>query len=130
MEESTNTLRYAERARNIKKSVTRNVISKSLSPAEAAALKRENQTLKLQVMQLEAKLKSSLRSSLDKSSIYENDSVQNKVSSDNFDFGKLEIVTRLHTYCTSLKSKIEKLESQIQANTEDIISASLRADQG
>ena len=50
VEESINTLRYASRTRNIQNSAVRNVVaSKGMSTAEAAALKRENETLKQQL---------------------------------------------------------------------------------
>eukprot|EP00985_Skeletonema_marinoi_P000136 scaffold40_cov85-Skeletonema_marinoi.AAC.1 len=56
VEESTNTLRYAERTRNIKNSAVRNVVSTGLSASEAAALRRENQQLKLELAQMETKM--------------------------------------------------------------------------
>ena len=57
IEESTNTLRYAERTRNIKNSVIRNVVSTGgLSATEAAALRRENQQLKLQLARMESSM--------------------------------------------------------------------------
>ena len=51
VEESTSTLRYAERTRNIKNAAVRNVTAAgaALSPREAAALRRENQRLKLEL---------------------------------------------------------------------------------
>ena len=45
-EESINTLRYAERTRNIKNSAVRNVVTGGLSAGEAAELRKENQQLK------------------------------------------------------------------------------------
>jgi hypothetical protein len=56
VEESINTLRYAERTRNIKNSAVQNTVATSMSPAEAAALRRENQMLKLQLFQAQSKL--------------------------------------------------------------------------
>ncbi len=53
LEESCNTLRYAARARNIKNEAVKNVVGKGLGPAEAAKLKRENQMLKLQLLELQ-----------------------------------------------------------------------------
>ena len=57
-EESTNTLRYAERARNIKNAAVRNVVDRSMSPAEAAKLRKENQSLRLQLLQAQMRLAS------------------------------------------------------------------------
>jgi len=51
IEESTNTLRYAERARCIQNNAKRNVVAMAMSPAEAAALREENQRLKLELKQ-------------------------------------------------------------------------------
>ena len=51
VEESINTLRYATSARNIQNTATRNVV-KSISPEEAAKLRRENALLKEQVKEL------------------------------------------------------------------------------
>ena len=58
VDETANTLRYAERTRSIQNSAVRNVVAASLSPAEAAALRRENQMLKLQLFQVQAKMSS------------------------------------------------------------------------
>mmetsp|Transcript_50168 Transcript_50168/g.98175 ORF Transcript_50168/g.98175 Transcript_50168/m.98175 type:complete len:890 (-) Transcript_50168:567-3236(-) len=49
IEESTNSLRYAERARSIRNNVKRNVFSTALSPAAVAKLQEENKKLKLQL---------------------------------------------------------------------------------
>lgn len=51
-EESINTLRYAERTRNIKNSAVRNVVTGGLSAGEAAELRKENQQLKLELAQI------------------------------------------------------------------------------
>merc|ERR1711957_67323 len=51
IEESTNTLRYAERARCIQNNAKRNVVAMAMSPAEAAVLREENQRLKLELKQ-------------------------------------------------------------------------------
>lgn len=52
-EETINTLRYATSARNIKNTATRNVVE-TVSPEEAARLRRENDLLKQQVKELES----------------------------------------------------------------------------
>ena len=55
-EESINTLRYAESARNIKNKAIRNV-AKVISPEEAARLQRENNLLKKQIHELQRSLR-------------------------------------------------------------------------
>ncbi|CAB9506025.1 Kinesin-like protein [Seminavis robusta] len=52
MEESINTLRYAERARSISNSIKRNVARTSLSPKQCAAITAENMRLKAMVIKL------------------------------------------------------------------------------
>ena len=52
MEESINTLRYAEKARSISNSIKRNVNQAVLTPAQCAALTAENMRLKAQVVKL------------------------------------------------------------------------------
>ena len=56
VEESVNTLRYAERTRNIKNLAVRNVVSSGCSAAKAAALRRENARLRSDVARLESRL--------------------------------------------------------------------------
>lgn len=56
VEESTNTLRYATSARNIKNTATRNIVQE-ISQEEAMALQRENQLLKQQVAELQENLR-------------------------------------------------------------------------
>ena len=58
IEESINTLRYAERTRNIKNSAKVNAVSdRSLAgEAEAAALRKENQQLKLDLSRMESRM--------------------------------------------------------------------------
>jgi len=56
VEESTNTLRYATAARNIKNTATKNLL-KNISQEEAALMQRENQLLKQQVAELQAVLR-------------------------------------------------------------------------
>jgi hypothetical protein len=52
MEETTNTLRYATQARNIKNTVSRNII-RNISPEEAAKLERDNHLLQKKVKTLQ-----------------------------------------------------------------------------
>ncbi len=56
LEESLNTLRYAERTRNITNRVKKNMVKAStLTPAEGAALRRENKVLKAQLLEITKK---------------------------------------------------------------------------
>eukprot|EP00550_Attheya_septentrionalis_P002547 CAMPEP_0198286518 /NCGR_PEP_ID=MMETSP1449-20131203/5588_1 /TAXON_ID=420275 /ORGANISM="Attheya septentrionalis, Strain CCMP2084" /LENGTH=1430 /DNA_ID=CAMNT_0043984289 /DNA_START=169 /DNA_END=4461 /DNA_ORIENTATION=- len=136
VEESINTLRYAERTRNIKNSAVQNTVATSMSPAEAAALRRENQMLKLQLFQAQSKLSGTFavpsRSSSGgmnsqslsiQSSSNEDNSIEGEISINN-----LEIVTKLKAVCSSLRSKLESMESRVHAASDDALSASLRAD--
>ena len=52
LEETVNTLRYAERTRSITNVIKRNMSAKALTPAEAAALRRENKYLRKQLAHL------------------------------------------------------------------------------
>lgn len=63
VEESINTLRYATCARKIKSNATRNII-KNISPEEAAALRRENQLLQNEVLELRETVKRLTQSGL------------------------------------------------------------------
>jgi hypothetical protein len=56
MEESINTLRYAERARSISNSIKRNVTQAMLTPNECAALTAENLQLKALVVSLKKRI--------------------------------------------------------------------------
>jgi hypothetical protein len=56
MEESINTLRYAERARSISNSIKRNVAQAMLTPNECAALTAENLQLKALVVSLKKRI--------------------------------------------------------------------------
>ena len=52
MEESLNTLKYAERAKSISNTIKRNISQTLLTPAQCAALTEENMRLKAMVMKL------------------------------------------------------------------------------
>lgn len=54
MEETVNTLRYAQRARGIQNNATQNLLASSDASAEAAALRREVRVLQLQLAQARA----------------------------------------------------------------------------
>jgi len=52
LEESVNTLRYAQRAKSITNAVKQNVVARSLSSTESFAMQRENKLLKNQIADL------------------------------------------------------------------------------
>ena len=137
VEESINTLRYAQRARNIKNSAVRNVVITAMSATEAAAIRRENQMLKLQVLQLTAKVNGQLSSTTtgtDASEVTQpisrSSSMSDNVTTDaaGLDIEKLEIVTKMRAKCTSMDTKIEQLEEEKISAAEDVLTTSLRAD--
>jgi len=123
IEESTNTLRYAERTRNIKNSAVRNVVSTGLSASEAAALRRENQQLKLELARMEAKM------------IVSN---SGGGGSNGFSFARggfistgeneSEAVTQLQAQCSTLLAEIDLLKGRAQNHGQEVLEASLRAD--
>jgi len=55
LDDSLNTLRYAESTRNITNRVKKNIKTKALTPAEGAALRRENKVLKSQLLEMTRK---------------------------------------------------------------------------
>lgn len=144
VDETVNTLRYAERTRNIKNSAIRNVVVASLSPAEAASLRRENQMLKLKLFQAEAKISSlsSLGTTQNVSMkgetpvLFSNFSEPMDSSSmaivDNdingLDLKDLDIMTRLKANCTSMEEKLCQHDEKYRSLSDDCLEASLRAD--
>ncbi len=149
IDESINTLRYAERTRSIKNTAVRNVVATALSPAEAAALRRENQMLKLKLFQAEAKMSSMRSMGTDPSSRTNLTSLSssnlasfcpsnstsissptNIVSEElnGLDMRRLDIVTKLKVHCTSLEEKLEQVQSKSKLATGDSLEAVLRAD--
>ena len=141
VEESVNTLRYAERTRSIKNIAVKNVVVSTLSPAEAAALRRENQMLKLKLLQTEAKLQASLSTiplgmqvmqqpSIDTScfsvSTHPGSITPNEING--LDIKNLDIVTKLRLHCTSLEEKISYLEHKADEAINDSLQASIRGD--
>ena len=154
IDETVNTLRYAERTRSIKNAAIRNVVATPLTPAEVAALRRENQMLKLQLFQAQAKvtsmssrtLTSPLLSMPNLSSTTTSTSddhahahahastaypashgiVDNELNGLNLN--NLDIVTKLKMHCSSMEEKIDDLESKSKSAVEDSLDASLRAD--
>lgn len=141
VEESVNTLRYAERTRSIKNTAVKNVVISTMTPAEAAALRRENQMLKLQLLQAEAKLKTSSSTtplgmrvvkepSIDASCV-STSTPSASISPDEInglDIKKLDIVTKLRLNCSSLEEKISHLENKADEAIHDSLQASFRGD--
>jgi hypothetical protein len=137
VEESVNTMRYAQRARNIKNSAVRNVVVTAMSATEAAAIRRENQILKLQVLQLTAKVNGQLSSTMTgtdaseaKQPVFGSSSTTDDATTDaaGLDIEKLEMLTKMRAKCTSMDTKIEQLEEEKTAAAEDALTESLRAD--
>jgi hypothetical protein len=141
-DETINTLRYAERTRNIKNSAVRNVVAKNLSPAEAAALRRENQMLKLQLFQAQTKI-SSMSNLTQSNSVFPyketnsaevsvpNALIEQKLANDELnglDIRNLDVVTKLRLHCTSLEEKLQQQEKKAVQDAEESITMSFRAD--
>ncbi len=140
IDESTNTLRYAERTRSIKNSAVRNVVAASLSPSEAAALRKENQMLKLKLVQAQTKL-SSESSKVDISNTTQNiikllstksvDSATPSFAQEEINglgVRELDIVTKLMLHCSAMEEKVNQLEKKSKSVMEDSFEASLKAD--
>jgi len=129
IEESTNTLRYAERTRNIKNSAIRNVVSTGgLSATEAASLRRENQQLKLQLARMESSMIVSKSGGRRASTAPMNFSFGRPSSSDNIMETSSSVTTQLQGQCSSLLAEIEVLKSRAKMHTDEVLEASLRAD--
>ena len=135
IEESINTLRYAERTRNIKNSAVRNVVSSNaMSASEAAALRSENQKLKLELA----------RMMMHSSGGGNGSAGASRSSSVGFSFGgmfasssapaaaatneNIETVTQLQAQCLSLLAEIDLLKERAKGHADEVLQASLRAD--
>lgn len=146
-DETINTLRYAERTRSIKNSAVRNVVATPLSPAEVAALRRENQMLKLQLFQAQAKISSMASMPAVNMPIHAQErnafstppepwgsagpsSAQGIIDNElnGLNLKDLDIVTKLKMHCTSMEETIDQLENKSKATIDDCLDASLRAD--
>ena len=128
IEESTNTLRYAERTRNIKNSAIRNVVSTGgLSATEAASLRRENQQLKLQLARMESSMIVSNSGGRRASTAPMNFSFGRPSSSNNMETSS-SMTAQLQGQCSSLLAEIEVLKSRAKMHSDEVLEASLRAD--
>jgi len=135
IDESTNTLRYATRTRNIKNTAVRNVVAKTLSAVEAAALRKENQMLKLKLLQAQEKISSNdcghIASTLPAVNGLEfgiNDGTQISSPMNALNIEKLEIVTRQKANMVSLQAKINHLEEKLDSANQHILAASTCSD--
>ena len=124
IEESINTLRYAERTRNIKNSAKVNAVSDRSSAGEAAALRKENQQLKLDLARVESRMmmSKSMRG-MDVINSRSGFSMGGLIA-----FGDMESSLQLQAQCSSLYAENELLKAQAQCHAEEILEASLRAD--
>ena len=155
-EESTNTLRYAERARNIKNAAVRNVVDRSMSPAEAAKLRKENQSLRLQLLQAQMRLASGAAEaaagrggggaeaamaaaavlSAGPGAVFDKLPHQGLAAAGHggavvaaeIDVEKLEIVAGLRASLASAGARADSLERRSTRSAEDALTASLKAD--
>ena len=137
VEESINTLRYAQRTRNIKNSAIRNVAVAAVSPVEFARLRKENQMLKLQLLQLQSedKYKTIQMDSTGQTGeskvimnghIHDNNCGNNNING--MDVGGLSRLTQLNAGYSSLNAQIEKLQTQVEVLRQDYLEASLKSD--
>lgn len=124
IEESINTLRYAERTRNIKNSAKVNAVSDRSMAGEAVALRKENQQLKLDLAQMESRMmiSKSMRG-MDMINSRSGFSIGGLIA-----FGDMESSLQLQAQCSSLHAENELLKAQAQSHAEEILEASLRAD--
>ena len=141
IEESINTLRYAERTRNIKNSAVRNVVSSTtMSASEGAALRSENQKLKLELARMMMHSSSSNNGMMIHGG--GGNSSAGRSSSVGFSFGgmfassaavaatseNMEPVTQLQAQCSSLLAEIDLLKDRAKGHADEVLHASLRAD--
>ncbi|KAL7551999.1 hypothetical protein ACHAWF_015208 [Thalassiosira exigua] len=124
VDESVNTLRYAERTRNIKNAAVRNVISSGMSATEAAALRRENQQLRLQLARMECRTATNGGGGGGGGSGFAFGTI---LSANDVEMGSGE-ATQLRAQCTSLLAVIDLLKGRAQGHAQELLEASLRAD--
>lgn len=123
IEESVNTLRYAERTRNIKNSAVRNVVSTGLSANEAAALRRENQQLKLELSKMESMIQSSNGNTMLLQHGGGMVGVRGLRGAENG-----AMVAKLQAQCYSLLAENDTLKERAKSHSNEVLEASLRAD--
>ena len=112
-EESSNTLRYAMRARNIRNEATVNTVATAITPQEAARLRRENQVLKLQLLQAQMDSKVVIGSTGAPGEAY-------NVPGSVVNLDRLDIVMKLRSENASLRERVvasEKVRMDKAVNT-------------
>ncbi len=126
LDETVNTLRYAERTRSIKNSAVRNIVETSMSPAEAAALRRENQILKMKLSEAQVKLTKLISGNI------VNGSAAPKFLKDQINglgVRELDVVTKLMLRCTAMEEKLRQYERKANSLASESTKASKRADE-
>ncbi|GMH67828.1 hypothetical protein TrST_g13517 [Triparma strigata] len=121
LDESSNTLRYAMRARNIKNEATVNTVTVAITQQEAAKLRRENQVLKLQLLQAQMEQKVVVGEGGVEGAQY---SVPGSV----IDLDRLDIVMKLRSENASLRTRVVQNEKRVGDAAEETLQASLTAD--
>jgi hypothetical protein len=121
-EESINTLRYASRARNIQNSAIKNIIEAAIPPEVAAALRRENQSLRQRVIQLEAQLRNT-HTPPDGPNLTSNAAFESVAVPHDCD-----LVKTLQGKVASLRCELDCFQDQVRRSTQDALEATLQAD--
>ena len=105
-----------------------------MPPEVAAALRKENQTLRQQVIQLESLLRDkgqSTKSGTSNREIRTKSLTRNSSAADNTATplaDNTELVVNLRTHISSLQCKVEHLKEQVTRSTQDALEVSLQAD--
>ena len=126
LDETTNTLRYAERTRSIKNSAVRNIVEATMTTAEATALRRENQMLKIKLSETQANLSKSVAGIIVKGSP-PSDFLNDQING--LGIRQLDVVTKLMVRCSTLEERLRQYETKAKAMTTECIKASARADE-
>ena len=119
LDESSNTLRYAMRARAIKNEATVNTVSVAITPQEAARLRRENQVLKLQLLQAQMDQKVVVGGA---------EGGEYSIPGSVIDLDRLDVVMKLRSENASLRSRVAHNERRVVESAEETLQASLTAD--
>eukprot|EP00587_Corethron_hystrix_P001428 CAMPEP_0113305962 /NCGR_PEP_ID=MMETSP0010_2-20120614/5401_1 /TAXON_ID=216773 ORGANISM="Corethron hystrix, Strain 308" /NCGR_SAMPLE_ID=MMETSP0010_2 /ASSEMBLY_ACC=CAM_ASM_000155 /LENGTH=1397 /DNA_ID=CAMNT_0000160529 /DNA_START=240 /DNA_END=4434 /DNA_ORIENTATION=+ /assembly_acc=CAM_ASM_000155 len=125
VDESISTLRYMERARNIRNSAVRNVVTVPMSLEEATKLRNENVSLKLQLMQA----KSCLDEKCHNRRVNKSEELpQNEANTiDEIDMEKNDLVVDLRTKCLILEKEAKMLNEQLKKRTQESMAFSEEA---
>jgi len=131
--ESTNTLRYAENARNIKIKPVKNIFMKPMSRSEIEALLKENHQLKMKVEQMETELSakaSNLHHPTADDWMYhdEHEPINNSKSPQYDNTQDPNDVSNLKAQCLYLQHCIDTMKDDPITSGKNFLSASHRAD--